>query len=135
MLYPVYVHTGDSAHAHGAQVPDFPGCFSAADDWQDLPRMVQEAVEVWCMGEDMDLPAPTALEILAAKAEFTGGVWMLIDVDVARLDVRSNQKPMRINISIPTGLVHDIDDYARAHGATRSGFLAQAARAAMTQRA
>lgn len=135
MLYPVYVHPGDSAHAHGAQVPDFPGCFSAADDWQDLPRMVQEGVEVWCMGEDMDLPTPTALEVLTARAEFTGGVWMLIDVDVARLEVRSNQKPMRINISIPAGLVHDIDDYARAHGANRSGFLAQAARAAMAQHA
>ena len=135
MLYPVYVHPGDSTHSHGAQVPDFPGCFSAADDWQDLPRMVQEAVEVWCMGEDMDLPAPTALEVLTARAEFTGGVWMLIDVDVSRLEVRSNQKPMRINISIPAGLVHEIDAYARSHGATRSGFLAQAARAAMAQAA
>lgn len=135
MLYPVYLHPGDSAHSHGAQVPDFPGCFSAADDWQDLPRMVQEAIEVWCMGENMDLPPPTALELLAARTEFNGGVWMLIDVDVTRLEVRSNQKPMRINISIPAGLVHDIDDYARAHGATRSGFLAQAARAAMARHA
>jgi predicted RNase H-like HicB family nuclease len=133
MLYPVYVHPGDAGHSHGAQVPDFPGCFSAADDWQDLPRMVQEAVEVWCMGEDMDLPAATALEVLTARAEFTGGVWMLIDVDVSRLEVRSNQKPMRINISIPAGLVHDIDAYAKSHGATRSGFLAQAARQAMAR--
>ena len=54
------VHPGDATHSHGAEVPDFPGCFSAADDWQDLPRRVQEAVEVWCMGEDMDLPAPMA---------------------------------------------------------------------------
>lgn len=131
MLYPVYVHPGDADHAHGAEVPDFPGCFSAADDLQDLPAKVQEAVEVWCMGEDMDLPAPTALNALAANTHFTGGVWMLIDINVSRLDVRSNQKPMRINISIPAGLVHDIDAYASAHGATRSGFLAQAARAAM----
>lgn len=131
MLYPVYVHPGDATHSHGAEVPDFPGCFSAADDWQDLPRKVQEAVEVWCMGEDMDLPAPTALNELAANTGFSGGVWMLLDIDVSRLDVRSNQKPVRINISIPAGLVHDIDAYARAHGATRSGFLAQAARQAM----
>ena len=83
------------------------------------------------MGEDVDLPEPTALEQLAIKEEFNGGVWMLIDIDVSRLEARSNQKPMRINISIPAGLVHDIDEYAKAHGATRSGFLAQAARAAM----
>jgi len=135
MLYPVYVYLGDGTHAHSAQVPDFPGCFSAADDWQDLPRMVQEAVEVWCMGEDVDLPTPTALETLAARPEFSGGVWMLIDVDVTRLDVRANKKPMRINISIPAALVHDIDAFARANGATRSGFLAQAARTAMARSA
>jgi len=35
MLYPVYVHLGDETHAHGVTIPDFPGCFSAADD---LPR-------------------------------------------------------------------------------------------------
>jgi metal-responsive CopG/Arc/MetJ family transcriptional regulator len=39
---------------------------------------------------------------------------------------------MRINISLPEGLVHDIDEAARASGATRSGFLAKAARQAMT---
>ena len=132
MLYPVYVHPGDATHSHGAEVPDFPGCFSAADDLQDLPRMVQEAAEVWCDGEDMDLPEPTALEELATNTDFTGGMWMLIDVDVSRLDVRSNQKPMRINISMPQGLVHQIDAAARASGATRSGFLAKAARQAMS---
>ncbi len=32
MLYPVYVHQGDAEHAHGVTLPDFPGCFSAADN-------------------------------------------------------------------------------------------------------
>ena len=134
MLYPIYVHPGDATHSHGVEVPDFPGCFSAADDWQDLPRMVQEAVEVWCMGEDMDLPEPTALEKVLADGNFEGGVWMLMDIDVSRLEIRSSQKPVRINISIPAGLVHDIDKAARASGATRSGFLAKAARQAMAAR-
>lgn len=133
MLYPVYVHPGDAQHSHGVEVPDFPGCFSAADDLQDLPRMVQEAIEVWCDGEDVDLPAPSGLDALVAmKPDYTGGAWMLIDVDVSRLAVRSNQKPMRINISMPAGLVHDIDKAALASGATRSGFLAKAARQAMS---
>lgn len=124
MLYPVYVHLGDAKHAHGVQVPDFPGCFSAADDSQDLPRMVQEAVEVWCMGEDVALPEPTPLEKLVTRPEFADGVWMLLDIDVSRLDLRSSQRPVRLNISLPAGLVHDIDKAARASGATRSGFLA-----------
>ena len=52
MLYPVCVHRGDTGSL-GATVPDFPGCFSGADDWRELPRMVREAIEVRCEGEDL----------------------------------------------------------------------------------
>ena len=46
MLYPVYVHVGDDQYAHSVTIPDFPGCFSAADEWDDLPANIQEAVEL-----------------------------------------------------------------------------------------
>ena len=65
------------------------------------------------------------------RGNFENGVWTLMDIDVSRLAIRSSQKPVRINISIPAGLVHDIDKAARASGATRSGFSARAARQAM----
>ncbi len=127
MLYPVYVHLGDKDHAHGVTIPDFPGCFSAADDWQDLPKMIQEAIELWCEGQYLTLPKPSELEDLVNNTEYTEGVWLLIDVDISKLDT----KPIRLNISLPQSLVSEIDNYAKAHGATRSGFLAQAARQAM----
>jgi predicted RNase H-like HicB family nuclease len=123
MLYPVYVHMGDATHAHGVTVPDFPGCYSAADSWDELPAKIQEAIEVYCEGEDMDIPAPTPLETLAAKREYKGGVWMLVDVDVSQLSTR----PVRLNVSLPEGLVRRIDSYAKAHHLSRSGFLAKAA--------
>ncbi|MFI3156148.1 MAG: type II toxin-antitoxin system HicB family antitoxin [Methylococcaceae bacterium] len=123
MLYPVYVHLGDENHAHGVTIPDFPGCFSAADDWDLLPNAIQEAIELYCEGEDMDIPAPTPVEKLIANPDYEGGVWMLIDVDVSRLST----KPMRINISLPENLVQSIDRYAKTHHLTRSGFLAKAA--------
>jgi predicted RNase H-like HicB family nuclease len=129
MLYPVYIHLGDKAHAHGVTIPDFPGCFSAADEWQDLPRMAQEAIELWCEGQNIELPKPSALDVLVNDTDYVGGVWLLIDVDISRLDT----KPVRLNISMPQSLVSEIDNYAKAHGATRSGFLAQAARQAMRQ--
>jgi len=127
MLYPVYVHFGDENHAHGATIPDFPGCFSAADDLQDLPRMIQEAIELWCEGQDLDLPKPTSLEKLANNPDYQGGVWLLINIDASKLETKS----VRLNISLPQGLVSEIDSYAKTHGATRSGFLAKAARQAM----
>ncbi len=127
MLYPVYVHIGDENHAHSVTMPDFPGCFSAADNWQDLPKMTQEAIELWCEGEEKELPKPSPLEALVNHPDYTDGVWLLIDIDVSKLETKS----IRLNISLPQGLVAEIDAYAKTHGASRSGFLAQAARQAM----
>ena len=130
MLYPVYVHTGDAQHAHGVTFPDFPGCFAAADEWHDLPAAIQDAVQAHFHGEGAQaVPAPSALEALAADPAYQGGVWLLAEVDLSRLDTT----PVRLNISLPANLVEQIDGYARSQGATRSGFLAQAARQAMSR--
>ena len=127
MLYPIYVHIGDDKHAHGITFPDFPGCFSAADEWQEINRMAQEAVECHMAGEGLPVPQPTPLEKLAATPEYQGGIWMLVDIDVSKID----PVPQRVNISMPRFLLSQIDEYAQAHHLTRSGFLAKAAQDAM----
>jgi len=81
MLYPVYVHVGDKKHAHGIEFPDFPGCFSAADDWQEINRMAQEPWNATWRARSCPSPPPTALEKLAADPRYEGGVWMLVDLD------------------------------------------------------
>lgn len=91
--------------------------------------MIQEAIELWCEGQNLELPKPSALEVLINDPNYVGGVWLLIDVDISKLET----KPVRLNISLPQSLVSEIDVYAKTHGATRSGFLAQAARQAMRQ--
>lgn len=73
MLYAVYVHLGDEGHAHGVTIPDFPGCFSAADSWEDLPGKIQEAVELYFEGEDLEVPRPTPLEELARGRSMKAG--------------------------------------------------------------
>jgi predicted RNase H-like HicB family nuclease len=127
MLYPIYVQVGDKKHAHGIEFPDFPGCFSAADDWQEINRMAQEAVECHMAGEGLPVPIPTALEKLTADPRYAGGVWMLVDIDVRRID----SAPQRVNISLPSSLLSQIDEYAQTHHLSRSGFLAKAAQEAM----
>ena len=127
MLYPVYVHTGDAQHAHGVSFPDFPGCFAAADTWEGLPAAIQEAVQAHFHGEPEAMPAPTPLEVLAADSRFEGGLWLLAEVDLGRIDTR----PVRLNVSLPANLLQRIDAWATEHHMTRSGFLAQAAQAAM----
>lgn len=123
MLYPVYVHVGDAEHAHGVTIPDFPGCFSAADSWNNLAAKVQEAVEVYSEGEDMEIPAPSSLDDLVRSADYTGGIWMVVDVDTSRLDTRAE----RINITLPARLLRIIDQYVESIHGNRSAFLAEAA--------
>ncbi len=128
MLYPVYVHLGDANTAHGVTFPDFPGCFAAADGWESLPAAIQEAVQAHFHGEGAQaVPEPTPLDVLTRDPQYKEGVWMLAEVDLSQIDTT----PVRLNISLPANLVEQIDAYARRHGATRSGFLAQAARQAM----
>ena len=123
MLYPVYVHLGDDQHAHGATIPDFPGCFSAADNLESLPSAIQEAAELYFEGETLDIPAPTPLEALAAHADYQGGVWMLVEIDTGRI----RPKSVRLNISVPETLARRIDSHAKARHLSRSAFFAQAA--------
>ena len=127
MIYAVYVHKGDENHAHGVTIPDFPGCFSAADDWDDLPAMIQEAIESHCKGDAKDLPAPTPLDHLMEDPHYTDGAWLLVDIDTKKLDTKS----VRLNISLPANLVARIDDHAKANHLSRSGFLAKAAEDSM----
>lgn len=123
MLFPVYVHTGDDKHAHGAEVPDFPGCFSAADGWDELAGNIQEAVELYCEDEDMVVPSPTPLEKLMSNPDYQGGIWMMVDIDTGKLKTKS----VRLNVSLPEGLLRRIDDEAKSRHMSRSAFLAMSA--------
>ena len=89
MLYPVYVHAGDAQTAHGVTFPDFPGCFAAADDWEGLPAAIQEAVQAHFHEEPEAVPAPTPLQVLARRREYRGGVWLLAEVDLSRIETRA----------------------------------------------
>lgn len=122
VLYPVYIQPGDAKHAHGIEFPDFPGCYSAADDWADIPANAQEAAEAH-FADGEPVPAPSALEQWLNHPDYQGGAWMLIDIDLSKI----NAKAVRLNISLPENLVVRIDEVARARKLSRSAFLALAA--------
>ncbi|MBL4827680.1 MAG: type II toxin-antitoxin system HicB family antitoxin [Spongiibacteraceae bacterium] len=129
MIYPAYVHLGDEKHAHGVTLPDFEGCFTAADEYEDLPRCAQEAIELHFDGEDFEIPEPSDIAALEASSEYEGGVWMLLDIDVSKLD----SKPQRLNISLPGHVVRRMDNYASSHHLTRSALIVKATEKFMDQ--
>ena len=87
--------------------------------------MAQEAAECHIEGLLLDsepIPVPTPIENHQNKKNYKNALWALIEIDISKLSLKSK----RVNISIPERLLNSVDHFARNHGETRSGLLAQA---------
>jgi len=125
MLWPVVIHK-DEKSDYGVTVPDLPGCFSAGETMDEALANASEAILCHLEGMLADgepWPAPGSIEDHQGNPDYAGGTWAVVSVDPAR--VRGKVK--RVNITVPERLLARIDEYARAHGESRSGFLVQAA--------
>lgn len=115
----------DKGSAYGVRFPDVPGCFSAADNLDDVVTNAIEALSLFA--EDESLPRPRELEqvreLADVKKALAGGAF-LISVPMIENDARV----VRANITLEQGLLQAIDEAAKARKLTRSAFLAQAAR-------
>ena len=132
MKFIVAIEPGSKETSFGVVVPDLPGCFSAGDTLDDAIKNAHEAIDLHCstlIEDGVDLPVANTIALHQADPEFAGWIWALIDVPVEKYLGPAE----KINITLPSVLLGRIDAYTRAHGATRSGFLADAARRAMTQ--
>ena len=120
MLFPVVIHK-DAQSDYSVTIPDIPGCFTAGKTVELAVANIQDAVECHYTGED-SLPAASSLERWIDDSEYQGGTWVLVDVDLSRL----NMKSKRVNITLPENLLREIDRYATQHHLTRSGLLSVA---------
>lgn len=120
--YYAVVHK-DPDSAYGVHFPDLPGCFSAADELDDVLSNATEAMELWL--EDEAEPEPSSVERIrdVAAADLTEGAFLLA---VPRMTVGG--KLTRVNLSLDRGTLDAIDAAASARKLTRSAFLAEAAR-------
>ncbi|HEY4146148.1 type II toxin-antitoxin system HicB family antitoxin [Pinirhizobacter sp.] len=130
MRYPIAIEPGDSTTAFGVVVPDVPGAFSAGDTLEEAIANAEDGI-LLALEEYLErgeaIPQPSQLAALIKRRDFKGWTWALADVDLAKL----NGKAVRLNITLPERLLGTIDAFAKAHGETRSGFLARAAMQAM----
>lgn len=124
MRYPVVIHKDDDSD-YGVTFPDLPGCFSAGDTIEEAIVNSQEAAECHIEGILLDsepIPVATSIEKHKDKPDFKDGVWALVEVDISKLSLKSK----RVNITMPERLLNSVDYFAKKHGETRSGLLAQA---------
>jgi predicted RNase H-like HicB family nuclease len=125
MEIPVVIHK-DEASVYGVTVPDVPGCYSWGDTIEEAMKNVRAAVyshveTLLTLNEPVDIKA-SKIEDLKDDDEFAGGVWALVDIDLAKLDA----KPERINISLPRFVLSKIDSFAESRHETRSGLISRA---------
>ena len=125
MNYPVVIHK-DKKSDYGVTVPDLPGCFSAGVTFDAALENSKEAILLHIEGmlEDGDpVPQPRTIEHHRRNAQYAGGVWALVSVDLSAV----SGKAKRVNITLPERVLTQIDDYAEKQGESRSGFLVTAA--------
>ena len=129
MKFIVVLHT-DDGHHYGATVPDLPGCFSGGAGLDDALGSVREAIDLHVetlLQDGAPVPATSTLTAHQANPQFADGVWAVVDVPVEKYLGPAD----KINITVPRLVLQRIDEYAKRHGQSRSGFMVEAARAAM----
>ncbi len=132
MKYPVIIHKDDESD-YGVTFPDLPGCFSAGETIEEALINAREAAECHVEGFLIDSePVPVARSIEEHKnnPEYKDGIWALVDLNLDKLSLKSK----RVNITMPERLLNSLDYFAKKHGETRSGILAQAATQYMASR-
>lgn len=130
MKFTIAIEAGTKRKAFGVVVPDLPGCFSAGDTIEEAFDNAREAIDAHCeiLAEDKgDLPKTRRLTEWQADPQFKGWTWGIVDVPIEKYFGPAE----KINITVPARVLKRIDEYARKHGETRSGFLVRAAEKAM----
>lgn len=129
MLYPIAIERGNKNQAHGIFVPDIQGCFSASDTYHDIIDNAIEAITLHLemMAEDGDeIPLPKTIDDYINDDKYQGMTWALVPVDVSRY----LGKTEKVNVTLPSRLIHLIDDKVAGNKErykSRSNYLAELA--------
>ncbi len=113
---------------YGVSFPDLPGVVTAGRTLDEARKMAVEALALHLEGLAEDkivVPAPSSLEDIMADAQNRDGVAILVDAPAPIV------KSVRVNVTLPSDLLAEIDARAENEGFTRSGYLAQAAKKAL----
>ena len=121
-MHYVAVIDKDPGSAYGVRFPEVPGCYSAADSFDDIVPNAIEALSLFF--EDGEPAPPRGIEAVrdeVAGSIAEGAVLMMIPY------VGDRKRVVRVNLSLEKGFVDTLDEAARMRGMTRSAFVQKAA--------
>jgi predicted RNase H-like HicB family nuclease len=129
--YPALIETAADG-SYGVVFPDFPGCASAGDTADVAVAHAAEALALHVEGlreDGLPVPEPSALDApLPDWLDDVVGVRVLVGVEPPG-------RAVRVNVTLDEALLGRIDRMAAATRLSRSGFLAEAARRLLRERA
>ncbi len=121
-MHYVAVIDKDPGSAYGIQFPEVPGCFSAADSFEEIVPNAIEALSLFF--EDGEPLPPRGMEAVRDEVAGNiadGAVLMMIPY------VRDRKRVVRVNLSLEKGFLDTLDEAAQMRGMTRSAFVQKAA--------
>ncbi len=121
-MHYVAVIDKDPDSAYGIQFPEVPGCFSAADTFEEIVPNAIEALSLFF--EDSEPVSARGLEAVREQVADNiaqGAVLMMIPY------VHDRKRVVRVNLSLEKGFLDTMDEAARMRGMTRSAFVQKAA--------
>ena len=119
----------DADSDFGVTFPDLPRCVSAGANLDEAQSMAAKALALHLEGmvaEGETIPPPSPLIRIMADPDNRDGVAIIVSAP------SWPGRAVRVNITLPEDVLRDIDAYAESNGFTRSGFVAKAARKALT---
>jgi len=125
VIYPAIARR-DAAGEYIADFPDLPGVAATGQTQADLLTRAREALRArleQLAADGETWPEPSAIETLGVEPP----------ASVLLVDANLDDTPVRVNISIGERLLRQMDEAAERRGMSRSGFIAEAARAALTR--
>jgi len=121
--YIAFLHK-DASSDFGVSFPDFPGCVTAGATLEEARELASEALGLHIEGmlEDGEpVPAPSSLDEAMERPEASDAVVLVVKVE------EKAPRVVRVNVTFSEEVLGEIDQFAKAHGTSRSAFLAKAA--------
>ena len=121
-MHYVAVIDKDADSAYGVRFPDLPGCFSAADTFEEIIPNAIEALSLYF--EDTDIISARGIEAVREEIaeDLAAGAFLVMIPHIS-----DRRRVVRVNLSLDKGLLDTLDEAAQARGMTRSAFVAKAA--------
>lgn len=136
MFYPAYIHKTEMGPGYSGFFPGVPGCIFAGESFEEALADAHSALNAhfeFSADEGCEIPEGAPMENYLNDEDCQGGIWAGVSIDMTKFD----SKAKRVQITLSGGLLARIDSIVEKSGglyASRSGFLADAARHELERR-